>query len=146
MKRCVIICLLLLSLIGPASRAAGPQYLFDEFGPVDEADKLPTPFTPLPEEEPVVGLFSFSTEPFSRDLNFSLHPRLYFRSLDNSTGTNNTFAGGGSLGFTTGWLLDTVQLGVTGYTTINLASNKDNLDRTGLVRPDGDGFSVLGQA
>jgi hypothetical protein len=100
----------------------------------------------LPQEEPVVGLFSSSTEPFFRDLNFSLQPRLYFRSLDNSTGTNNTFAGGGCMGFTTGWWLDTLQLGATGYTTINLASNKDDIDRTGLVRPDGDGFSVLGQA
>ena len=146
MKKQVIICLLLLDLIRSASRAAGPQYLFDKFGPVDEATELPTPFTPLPEEEPVTGLFKSSTEPFFRDLNFSLHPRLYFRSLENSTGVNNTFAGGGSLGFTTGWWLDTLQLGVTGYTTINLSSNKDDIDRTGLVRSDGDGFSVLGQA
>jgi hypothetical protein len=50
------------------------------------------------------------------------------------------------LGFTTGWWLETLQLGVTGYSTINLASNKDNIDRTGLVRSDGDGFTVIGQA
>jgi hypothetical protein len=146
LKRSLIICLLLLGLIRSASRAAGPNYLWDEFGPVDEATKLPTPFTPLPEEEPVTGLFKSSTEPFFRDLNFSLQPRLYFRSLENSTGTNSTFAGGGLLGFRTGWWLETLQVGVSGYTTINLSSNKDGIDRTGLVRSDGDGFSVLGQA
>ena len=45
----------------------------------------------------------------------------------------------------TGWWRDTLQLGVTGYTTQpvvapSLAGN------TGLLRPNGDGFSVLGQA
>jgi hypothetical protein len=94
LNRRAVICVILLGLIDSSSRAAAPDYLSQEFVPTDEASELPTPFTPLPEEEPTVGLFSSSTEPFFRDLNFSLQPRLYFRSLDNSTGTNNTFAGG----------------------------------------------------
>jgi hypothetical protein len=63
-----------------------------------------------------------------------------------SLATNNTFAGGGALGFKTGWWLDTVQLGVTGYTAILLASNKDGIDRTGPVGSQGNSFAVLGQA
>ena len=84
MKRSIIFCLVLLGLIRSTSRAAGPNYLWDEFGPVDKATELPTPFTPLPEEEPITGLFKSSTEPLFRDLNFSLQPRLYFRSLYNT--------------------------------------------------------------
>ena len=136
LKRRAILCVLL-GLVRSASLAAGPDYLSYEFAPVDQASELPTPFTPLPVEKPTVGLFKSSTEPFFQDLDFSLRPRLYFRSLQNSTGTNNTFAGGGALGFATGWWLDTVQLGVTGDTTILLASNKVGIDRTGLVGSDG---------
>ena len=145
LKRSAIICVLL-GLIRSNSLAAGPDYLSYVFPPVDKASELPTPFTPLPEEEPTPGLFKSSTEPFFRDLDFGLRPRLYFRSLQNSTGTNNTFAGGGALGFKTGWWLDTVQLGVTGYTAILLASNKDGIDRTGLVGSRGNSLAVLGQA
>lgn len=147
MKKFLIVCLFVGGLIRSISSAAGPDYLVDEFGPTDQASKLPTPFTPLLEEEPTAGIFKSSREPFFRDINFSLQPRLYFRSVENFSGVNSMFAGGGALGVTTGWLHDTLQLGATGYAAIPIASNnKDGIDRTGLVSPDGDGFAVLGQA
>jgi len=61
LKKSVIIGLLLGSVFS-VSRAAGPNYLFDKFGPVDEASKLPTPFTPLPRAEHVGRLFKPSAE------------------------------------------------------------------------------------
>ena len=146
MRKTPFVWLLLAGLIPSSIRASGPDYLTDEFPPADQASKLPTPFTPLPEEKPYAGLFKSVENPFIRDIDFTLAPRLYFRSLQNSTGVNSTFAGGGFLGMTTGWLADTLQLGVVGYTTILLASNQTGRDRTGLVGADGNGFAVLGQA
>lgn len=147
MKKFLVACVSFLSLTRLISSAAGPEYLVNEFGPVDEASELPTPFTPLPEEEPAPGLFKSSTEPFLRDARFTLAPRLYFRSLENATGVNSMFAGGGSFGLTTGWLQKMLQFGVVGYTSLPIANNrKDGIDRTGLVSPDGDGFAVLGEA
>lgn len=147
MKKFLIVCLSVGSLIQSISCAAGPDYLVNDFEPADRASKILTPFTPLPEEKPTPGLFKSSSEPFIRDIAFSLDPRLFFRSLENATGVNSMFAGGGAMSFKTGWLHDTLQLGVTGYSAIPLASNnKDGIDRTGLVSPDGDGFAVLGQA
>ncbi|RYD82683.1 MAG: hypothetical protein EOP84_09035, partial [Verrucomicrobiaceae bacterium] len=133
-------------LICSTCAAAGPEYLNNIFRPEDEASELPTPFTPLPEEEPTPGIFRASKEPFIRDINFGLRPRLYFRSLEDETGVNNMFAGGGAFGVTTGWWRETVRFGATGYSAIPLASNQDGIDRTGLVEPDGDGFGVLGEA
>lgn len=46
---------------------------------------------------------------------------------------------------TTGWWRDFLQIGLAGYTTQPLATPVD-AGGTGLLRPNGDGFSVLGQA
>ena len=83
--------------------------------------------------------------PFFRYAEFSLQPRLYYRSLQNSSGAQQAFAAGGSLSFTTGWWRETLQLGVTGYTTQPVFA-PSGAGNTGLLRPNGDGFSVLGQA
>ena len=141
-----LICTIWVGLTAATSRAAGPDYLTSDCEPADQASQLLTPFTPLTVPEPQAGLFGFTNEPFIRDADFSVDPRFYFRSLQNSSGVNNTFAGGGLLGLTTGWWRDTLQLGVAGYTTQPLVNNQNGIDRTGLVAPDGDGFFVLGQA
>ena len=141
-----ISCALFLGLICATSRGVGPDYLFNDYPYPDRASEILTPYPDLEEEEPTPGLFKSVKEPFIRDISFSLEPRLYFRSLENTTGVNSMFAGGGALGITTGWWLDTVQLGATGYSSIPLATNQDDIDRTGLVEAGGDGFAVLGQA
>lgn len=121
------------------------EYLFDDTEPPTQAGDLPTPFT-SPEVPRKTGkLRTFSDEPFIHDTVFSLQPRFYYRSVRNSLGVQDTFAGGGALGVTTGWWRDFFQVGVTGYTTQPLVAAKTN-NRSGLVQPDGDGFFTLGQA
>jgi hypothetical protein len=126
--------------------AAGPDYLLNEATPPDRASQLPTPYPPPTEELPKRGIFRSSDEPFFRDLEFSLQPRFYLRSLRSATGEDRTSAAGGALGLATGWWKDTVQLGLTGYTSLALDTTEDGIDRTGLVSPEGDSFGVLGQA
>lgn len=133
-------------LLPLVAHSAGPDYLSDDREPADQVSDLATPFTELKKAKPERRLFRSTEEPFLRDLEFGLRPRFYFRSLRNATGLNNTFAGGGSVGFTTGWWRETLQFGVAGFTSQPLAKNADGRDRTGLVAPDGDGFSVLGLA
>ena len=95
--------------------------------------------------EPSGRLGTFSSEPFLRSAEFSLQPRLYYRDLHNSSGSQEAFAAGGALSLTTGWWRDTLQLGVTGYTTQPVFA-PNGAGNTGLLRPDGEGLSVLGQA
>jgi hypothetical protein len=89
-------------------------------------------------------LAQHSTEPFFRDSIFSLEPRFYYRHLHDGNGVSEAFAAGGALMLTSGWWRDTLQLGIGGYTTQPLATGRDP-GATGLLRPDGEGLSVLGQ-
>ena len=103
-----------------------------------------------PFDEPVLQLQGWrlaqqSTEPFFRDSVFSLEPRFYYRYLDNGKSISEAFTAGGAMIATTGWWRNILQLGVGGYTTQPLATGHDP-GGTALLRPDGDGFSVLGQA
>jgi outer membrane porin, OprD family len=125
-------------------RASPPEYLAATREPAESASEEVSPI-----EEPVLPLAGWrlatrSTEPFFRDSIFSLEPRFYYRHLDNGKGLSEAFAGGGALGLTSGWWRGTLQLGIDGYTTQPLATGRDP-GGTGLLRPDGDGFSVLGQ-
>jgi len=122
-----------------------PDYLTNDREPADRAAELASPFTEFVTEQPIGWLRGLSNEPFLRYAGFSLQPRLYYRSLQNGTGRQEAFAAGGSLGFITGWWRDTLQLGVTGYTTQPVVA-PSSAGNTGLLRPDGDGLSVLGQA
>jgi hypothetical protein len=131
------------------SSRAGPDYLNNNVEPADQVGQLATPFTPLTAEEPQLRFFratNFANQPFIQDSEFGLQPRLYYRSLQNGSGVNNTFAGGGKMDFTSGWWRDTVQFGVAGYTTQPIANNQSYVDRTGLVGSDGQGFTTLGEA
>jgi outer membrane porin, OprD family len=134
--------LIFIPLVG---RANPPEYLAASREPAESASEEPSPF-----EEPVLQLpgwrpAQFATEPFFRDSVFSLEPRLYYRYLDDGKNLQEAFATGGAIILTTGWWRDTLQLGIGGYTTQPLATPHDAGD-TGLLRPDGGGLSVLGQA
>jgi hypothetical protein len=112
---------------------------------VETASEEASPF-----DEPVLQLQGWrlaqqSTEPFFRDSVFSLEPRFYYRYLDNGKSISEAFTAGGAMIATTGWWRNILQLGVGGYTTQPLATGHDP-GGTALLRPDGDGFSVLGQA
>lgn len=139
------LCAVLLFASGAAGAAHAQDYLYDDIEPPDHAGDLATPFTPLPSPGPRGKLGTFSTEPFIRDIEFSVRPRFYYRSVRNHLGVQDTFAGGGAAGVTTGWWRDILQVGVTGYTTQPFVAVKEN-NRSGLVRTDGDGFFTLGQA
>jgi outer membrane porin, OprD family len=126
------------------ARASPPEYLAATREPAESASEEVSPI-----EEPFLPLRGWrlapgSTEPFLRDSVLSLEPRFYYRSVDDEEGRHEAFAGGGALILTSGWWRDTLQLGIGGYTTQPLATGPDPGD-TGLLRPNGDGFSVLGQ-
>jgi hypothetical protein len=126
-------------------RANPPDYLTYDREPAVEASQLASPFTELVTEQPAGWLRPLSSEPFIRYAGFSAEPRLYYRYLQNSSGLREAFAAGGSQSFTTGWWRDTLQLGVTGYTTQPVIA-PNGAGNTGLLRSNGDGLSVLGQA
>lgn len=148
---CARPCLRLIELItiGIVARhlcqASPPEYLAASREPVETASEEASPF-----DEPVLQLQGWrlaqqSTEPFFRDSVFSLEPRFYYRYLDNGKSISEAFTAGGAMIATTGWWRNILQLGVGGYTTQPLATGHDP-GGTALLRPDGDGFSVLGQA
>lgn len=126
-------------------RANPPDYLTNDREPAVQASQLASPFTEIVTEQPPGWLRARSSEPFFQYAEFGLQPRLYYRALQNSSGLQDAFSAGGSLSLITGWWRDTLQLGVTGYTTQPVVA-PSGAGNTGLLRPNGDGFSVLGQA
>ncbi len=138
--------LIAIALLGHTlSRANPPEYLAASREPAESASQE---VSPLDEPfEPLRGwrLAQHSTEPFLRDSVVSLEPRFYYRYLDNGSGLHEAFAGGGAMILTSGWWREALQIGIGGYTTQPLAKG-DDPGGTGLLRPDGDGIVVLGQA
>jgi hypothetical protein len=141
----VFLVILTLLLARLTSWANPPDYLTNDIEPAIRADELASPFTEIVTEQRVGWLRAISSEPFFRYAEFSLQPRFYFRSLQNSFGLHEAFAAGGALSLTTGWWRDTLQLGVTGYTAQPVVS-PSGAGNTGLLQPNGDGFSTFGQA
>lgn len=145
MKGLRLFLILLLGLLGALSSAGAQDYLIDDTPPPDRASELATPFTHISEVEGEIHLNKLSDEPFIHDAAFTLQPRFYYRSVRNALGVQDTFAGGGSMGLTTGWWKNAIQFGVTGYMTQPLVAVQEN-NRSGLVETDGQGFFTLGQA
>jgi hypothetical protein len=135
---------LILILERPICRANPPEYLAGSRELPDTASEEATPFEEPPQQLPGVQLAPFATEPFFRDSILSLQPRLYYRYYDDGKSLHEALATGGAMIVTTGWWLDTLQLGIAGYTTQPLAT-PHNAGGTGLLRPDGSGLVVLGQ-
>ncbi len=122
-----------------------PEYIAATREPAESASEEVSPL-----DEPFVRirgwrLAPYSPEPFLRDSILSIEPRFYYRRLDDEDGRHEAFAGGGAMIFESGWWRETIQLGIGGYTTQPLATGNDP-GGTGLLRPNGDGFIVLGQA
>ena len=81
------------------------------------------------------------------DATLTVHVRSYYFDRTNPLpAPNNTaWAGGGWLGFETGWFYDTVRFGIVGYTAQPLVA-PDSTPGSFLLGPNQDGYSVLGQA
>jgi outer membrane porin, OprD family len=126
-------------------KASPPEYLAASRELADSASKQVSPIEEPFSQHAGWRLAEPSTEPFLHDSTFSLEPRFYYRYLDNTNGVQEAFAAGGALLLTSGWWRDTLQLGIGGYTSQPLATGHDP-GGTDLLRPNGDGFSVLGQA
>jgi hypothetical protein len=144
-KRHWIVLLAVLMFARGIGRASPPEYLAATREPAETASEqvspLDEPFLPLRGWR----LAQYSKEPFLRDSILSLEPRFYYRHLDDENGVHEAFAGGGAMLFQSGWWRETIQLGIGGYTTQPLATGHDP-GGTGLLRPNGDGLVVLGQA
>ena len=80
------------------------------------------------------------------DATITVHLRSYYLDRTNPSLPNNVgWAGGGWIGYETGWLFDAVRLGIVGYTSLPLVGSADT-DGTLLFLPGPKGYAVLGQA
>jgi hypothetical protein len=138
----LIAVLLFVPLLGQANP---PEYIAGSSEPAETAGELASPLEEITPQPAGLRLASFVNEPFFRDSIFSFLPRFYYRYLDDGKGLHDAFAVGGEMMFTTGWWRDILQLGVAGYTTQPVVTPHDPGGTT-LLRPNGDGFSVLGQS
>jgi len=83
---------------------------------------------------------------FLRDTELRLHLRtFYFNQRSSGDAVSEAWAGGGSLAYASGWLLDTFQMGATVFTSIPLYAPADR-DGTELLLPHQKGFIVPGVA
>ena len=81
-----------------------------------------------------------------RERAFTVHPRTYYfdRKLPGSQ-EKEAWAGGGWLGYDSGWFSDLLRGGLIGYTSQPIWA-PDDKDGTLLLAPGQQGYSVLGQA
>ena len=80
------------------------------------------------------------------DATATLHLRSYYLDRTNPSPPNNVaWAGGGWVGYETGWLFDVLRLGAVGYTTQPIRAPSDT-DGTALLKPGQYGFWTLGEA
>ena len=75
-----------------------------------------------------------------------VHFRTFYFDRKNPGGVENeAWAGGGWLGYQSGWLYNSVRAGAVGYTSQPIWA-PDDKDGTTLLKPGQDGYTVLGQA
>lgn len=102
----------------------------------------PSPEQPLPE----LGPSRRPLPSFLRDTALTLHLRTFFFDGTQTAGTENeAWAGGGWIGYRSGWLLDTFAMGATLYGSAPLYAPADK-DGTFLLQPGQKGYYVPGEA
>lgn len=116
-----------LSVAGAAADT-GPEYL--------EGNKI---------QDPMAAAFKVLKLPFAEEQHSLLHLRSFYleRDLDSSI-DGYEWAGGGWLNLVTDFWDDRLKLGATGYTSQKLMDSDQRLG-IGLLQPDGDSYSVLGE-
>ncbi|MEI6204108.1 MAG: OprD family outer membrane porin, partial [Enhydrobacter sp.] len=83
---------------------------------------------------------------FYDEASLTVHLRSYYLDRTNPRLPNNVaWAGGGWLGYQTGWFADVLRFGVVGYTSQPLSA-PPGTDGTLLLRPGQLGYTALGQA
>jgi hypothetical protein len=83
--------------------------------------------------------------PFFRDMRLDINLRTFYLNNGNLNGTRNeAWAGGGSLAYQSGWLLDRLSVGAVLYTSQPLYAPSDR-DGTLLLEQGQNGYTVLGQ-
>jgi len=81
-----------------------------------------------------------------RDSAVTVHLRSYYLDRTNSVAPENeAWAGGGWLGYESGWIAGLLRVGAVGYTSQPLYA-PDERDGTGLLKPGQEGYSVVGEA
>lgn len=82
---------------------------------------------------------------FVKDSEFTLHLRGYYFDRERPTSESEALAGGGWLGYRSGWLSDLLRVGAVAYTSQPIYA-PDDKDGTLLLKPGQEGYTVLGQA
>jgi hypothetical protein len=108
---------------------------------------------PPPPQPPIERLFAPLKEalkdlpPFLRDTDLTFHVRSYYLSRENPEdgSENEAWAFGGWASYKSGWLFDGFGIGATFYGSAPLYA-PDEKDGTLLLKPGGEGYSVLGEA
>ncbi len=114
-------------LAAEPSVALPPTIAVAERGPEPDADRLPQ-------------------SSFLRDTTLTLHLRTFYFDGNQTEGTENeAWAGGGWVGYRSGWLLDTLAIGATLYGSAPLYAPSDK-DGTLLLAPGQKGYYALGEA
>jgi hypothetical protein len=102
-----------------------------------------------PNQQSEVAPLEVETErpvAFLTDTEFVIKPRVYYLDRDRDERQDNVgFAGGGALGYRSGWAFDRLQLRATVYTS-QVIYGPDDKDGTLLFLPGPHSFSVLGEA
>lgn len=81
-----------------------------------------------------------------QDTEFRFNIRTYYFDREKFDGSESqAFTIGGWVGLKTGYFLDHVSFGVTGYTSQKLVGDKDK-DGTSLLKPGQESYTVLGEA
>ena len=81
-----------------------------------------------------------------QDTEFRFNIRTYYFDREKFDGSESqAFTIGGWVGLKTGYFLDHISLGVTGYTSQKLVGDKDK-DGTSLLKPGQESYTVLGEA
>jgi len=144
---------LVIVALAPDTRAAAPEYIVDEQpAPASVEDERAPMEDVYPEEVPVPSAFPRikrrleKADPFWRDTQLRLHPRVYYFGRDRENANDSeAFAYGGWLAYNSGFWRDRVRLNASVYTT-QRAYGPGDKDGTLLLKNGQQGFTVLGKA
>ena len=109
------------------------------------ADTGPEYLETATSQDPLSQGFKVLRLPYSEERHTLLNLRTFYmdRDLDSQLDARD-WAAGGSLTMVTDFWQDRIKLGATGYTSQKIWSD-DNTLSTGLLQPDGDSYSSLGE-
>ena len=152
MKRCLVLWWLLVLLGDPLSSFGREAELESRPAP-GSVDEIVSPaersFEEKPKHEPITERFREllrDLPPFLRDTELALKPRTYYLFQEKpDKSKSEAWAGGGSIAYESGWLLDRVAIGAEAFTSQRLYGPADR-DGTLLLDQGQKGYTVLGQA